>query len=82
MKFKIGDKVKLVPGQSWSMEFNEGIIMRFQTDSWDGHITYALVKYRGCEKDTSQIGFPFRLDEIELFMEPGQQLLFAFMEED
>ena len=82
MKFKIGDKVKLVPGQSWSMSFKEGIIMKFQLDSWNGFINYALVKYGGCERDTSQVGFPFKLDEIELFVEPGKQLLFAFMEEE
>ena len=79
MKFKIGDKVKLVPGQIWAMGRKIGTIVGFQRDNFDNHITYVLVKYEGSTKDTSQIGFPFHLDEIELAIQPGEQLEFAFM---
>ena len=81
MKFKIGDKVRLAPGETWGMGERIGTVMKFQRDRFDNSITYVLVSYSGSTKHTCQIGFPFRLKEIELFVEPGKQLLFAFMEE-
>lgn len=82
MKYKIGDKVKLAPDQGtrWRMGKKIGTIREFQCNLV-GETLYALVSYEGYSKDTSQAGFPFRLEEIVRMVQKGEQLLFDFMKE-
>ena len=78
MKFKIGDRVKLAPGEMWNMGKRKGTVVAFQYDC-NKCITFVMVRYKGYEIDTSQDGFPFKACEIVPVAQIGEQLLFDFM---
>jgi len=82
--FKIGDKVKLAFGETWSMGTKEGTVTGFKRNSTPRD-SFIMVMYDGYNKDydlDDDIGFPFKAGEIVHSIKVGQQLLFSFMEEE
>jgi len=78
MKYKVGDRVKLAPGEVWGMQNKIGTVVAFQCNS-NVDVTYVMVRYKGYEAHTSQVGFPFKPCEIVPVAQKGEQLLFDFM---
>lgn len=72
MKFKVGDRVKILYDFTWKRRGEIGHILSFDWESG-----YCWVLFAAGQGD-----YPYIYDELELAIKPGEQLEFSFMKKD
>ncbi|MBE3036584.1 MAG: hypothetical protein IMZ70_05850 [Candidatus Atribacteria bacterium] len=74
MKFKVGDKVKILPPAPGSSRHSTGVVCQTHTD----RVMYPIrVRFDNPMIDSEEC--PYSECELELVLKIGEQLLFPFM---